>query len=59
MKLYRYTSYFLVEKGVCKDVISDVYLYLWQNRKQLPEIQNYGYQAEAQSLLIFPHQQAR
>ena len=41
MKLYRYTSYFLVEKGVCKDVISDVYLYLWQNRKQLPEIQNY------------------
>ena len=30
-----------MEKGVCKDVISDVYLYLWQNRKQLPEIQNY------------------
>ena len=41
MKLYRYTSYFLVEKCVCKDVISDIYLYLWQNRKQLPEIQNY------------------
>lgn len=40
-KLYRYTSYFIDDKDLCKDVISDVYLYFWQNRKTLPEIQDY------------------
>ena len=40
-KLYRYTSYFIDDKDLCKDVISDVYLYLWQNRKTLPEVEEY------------------
>lgn len=39
--LYRYTSYFIEDKDLCKDVISDIYLHLWQNRKKLPEMQDY------------------
>ena len=40
-KLYRYTSYFIEDNELCKDVISDVYLYIWQNRKKMPEVRNY------------------
>jgi len=39
-KLYRYTCYFISDIEECKDVISDVYYYLWQNRKKLVDIQN-------------------
>jgi RNA polymerase sigma-70 factor (ECF subfamily) len=39
--LYRYTNYFVEDSELCKDVISDVYLYIWQNRKKLPEVRNY------------------
>lgn len=39
--LYRYTNYFIDDKDICKDVISEVYLYLWQHRKNLPEVRNY------------------
>jgi RNA polymerase sigma-70 factor (ECF subfamily) len=39
--LYRYTSYFIEDEELCKDVISDVYLYIWQNRKKLPDIRDY------------------
>lgn len=39
--IYRYVGYFIDDKELCKDVISDIYLYLWQNRKKLPEIQYY------------------
>jgi RNA polymerase sigma-70 factor (ECF subfamily) len=39
--LYRYTSYFIEDSELCKDVISDVYLYIWQNREKLPDVRNY------------------
>jgi RNA polymerase sigma-70 factor (ECF subfamily) len=39
--LYRYTSYFIEEGELCKDVISDVYLYIWQNREKLPGVRNW------------------
>ena len=39
--IYRYTSYFISDKELCKDVISDIYFHLWQNRKALSEVQNY------------------
>jgi RNA polymerase sigma-70 factor (ECF subfamily) len=39
--LYRYTSYFIEDGELCKDVISDVYLYIWQNREKLPDVRDY------------------
>ncbi|MDR1624330.1 MAG: RNA polymerase sigma-70 factor [Tannerellaceae bacterium] len=39
--LYRYINYFIEDSELCKDVISDVYLYIWQNRKKLPDVRNY------------------
>ena len=39
--IFRYISYFIDDRELCKDVISDIYLYLWQNRKKLPEMQQY------------------
>ncbi|MDR0743817.1 MAG: RNA polymerase sigma-70 factor [Tannerella sp.] len=39
--LYRYANYFIEDEDLCKDVISDVYLYIWQNRRKLPEIRDY------------------
>ena len=41
MRLYRYVSYFLMDKESYEDVLSDIYLYLWQNRKKLPTIKDY------------------
>ena len=41
MRLYRYVSYFLADKESYADVLSDIYLYLWQNRKKLPTIKDY------------------
>jgi RNA polymerase sigma-70 factor (ECF subfamily) len=40
-KLYRYARYFIEDNELCKDVISDVCLYIWQNRKKLPDVRNY------------------
>ena len=40
-QLFRFTSYFIEDEELSKDVISDVYLYIWQNRKKLPAIRNY------------------
>lgn len=39
--LYRYVSYFIDDEEMSKDVISDVYLYIWQNRRKLPEVQSH------------------
>ncbi len=39
--LYRYVSYFLTDIEAYKDVLSDIYLYLWQNRHNLPYIKDY------------------
>ncbi|MDR0749449.1 MAG: RNA polymerase sigma-70 factor [Tannerellaceae bacterium] len=38
--LYRYTNYFVEDSELCKDVISEVYFYIWQNREKLPAIRN-------------------
>lgn len=39
-QLFRITSYFSTNSEDRKDVISDVYMNLWQNRHKLKEIQN-------------------
>ncbi|MDR1743781.1 MAG: RNA polymerase sigma-70 factor [Dysgonamonadaceae bacterium] len=39
--LYRYAKYFIDDDDLCKDVVADVYIYIWQNRKKLPDIRNY------------------
>ena len=41
MRLYRYVSYFLANKEEYDDVLSDIYLNLWQNRKKLPQIKDH------------------
>jgi RNA polymerase sigma-70 factor (ECF subfamily) len=40
-KLYSYARYFIGDNELCKDIISDVYLCIWQNRKKLTDIQDY------------------
>lgn len=40
IQVYRYTSYYLSDPDDCKDVISDVYYYLWQNRHKLINVIN-------------------
>ncbi|MBL1411462.1 RNA polymerase sigma factor [Sphingobacterium faecale] len=39
-QLYRYTSYYLKDPDECKDVISEVYYRLWQNRHKLANLSN-------------------
>ena len=39
-KLYRYALSFLKEKAESEDVVQEVFLRLWQKRKQLNEIKN-------------------
>ncbi len=39
-KTYKYACYFIDDKELCKEVVSDVYFYLWQNREKLPEVRN-------------------
>jgi len=40
-RLYRYANYFIEDEELCKEVISDVYLYIWQNRKKMQDVRNY------------------
>jgi RNA polymerase sigma-70 factor (ECF subfamily) len=39
--LHSYARYFIGDNELCKDIISDVYLCIWQNRKKLPDIRDY------------------
>lgn len=38
---FRYVNYFVSNQELCKDIISDVYAYIWQHRENLPNIQKY------------------
>lgn len=38
---YRYVSYFVSDMDLCKDIISDVYAYIWHHRENLKDIQKY------------------
>jgi len=43
-KLFRYASYFISDIEDCKEVVSDVYYHLWENRsrtKNIQDIDNY------------------
>ncbi|MDR0658793.1 MAG: RNA polymerase sigma-70 factor [Mediterranea sp.] len=40
-KAYRYANYFVNDPDACKDILSDVYAYIWKNRRKLPEVENY------------------
>lgn len=39
-RLFRYASYFISDIEDCKEVVSDVYFHLWENRRKLTNIQN-------------------
>jgi RNA polymerase sigma-70 factor (family 1) len=39
-KLYDFSKYFLNSEEMCQEAVSDVFFYLWMNRKNLPEVQN-------------------
>ncbi|MDR0744985.1 MAG: RNA polymerase sigma-70 factor [Mediterranea sp.] len=40
-KVYRCANYFVSDVESCKDIVSDVYAYIWQNREKLPGLENY------------------
>jgi len=40
IKLYRFSSYFLKSDELCQEVVSDVFLSIWQTRARLPGIEN-------------------
>lgn len=40
IKLYRFSTYFIKSDEICQEVVSDVFLSIWQSRARLPEIEN-------------------
>ncbi|NDV46665.1 RNA polymerase sigma-70 factor [Paludibacter sp. 221] len=39
-QVFHFALYFLREKEACKEIVSDVFLSIWQSRAKLPEIKN-------------------
>lgn len=39
-KLYRYANYFINDVEECKEIVSEVYYNLWQNRKKLVDLED-------------------
>lgn len=39
-KVFQFSRYFIKAENICQEVVSDVFLKLWQNRKKLPDIEN-------------------
>jgi RNA polymerase sigma-70 factor (ECF subfamily) len=39
-QVFRFAFYFLKDKEACREVVSDVFLSVWQSRKKLVDIQN-------------------
>lgn len=40
VKVYRYASYFVKKKEIREEITSDVFSFIWLNRKRLPKIEN-------------------
>lgn len=40
-KVFRIASFFIKSEDVCQEVVSDVFLNIWNNRKKLKEINNF------------------
>jgi RNA polymerase sigma-70 factor (family 1) len=40
IKVYRFSSYFLKSDVMCQEVVSDIFLSIWQSRVKLPGIDN-------------------
>lgn len=40
-KAFRYAYYFLKSKAVCDEVVSDVFISIWNNRKKVAKINNF------------------
>lgn len=39
-KVFQFSRYFVRSKDICQEIVSDVFISIWNNRKKIPDIEN-------------------